>query len=286
MTDGKLKFKQTNLAVLVIFFLFLAYFLIKNISSSVFLKNKDRINVVFYSQNTSFFSFSKQDVNYFINFPSSTEVLVPGGYGKYKVGSLGKLVSLENNQDIFRKTFSSATSSFVDLYFYPNKTEIYYQNVEQATFPSFSEILFAKSNSTLIDRLFLLKKLINKNRADYKVINLNRALYEREQFNNDFQGSFYKKTYREIDDTVQIIYTKSYTTASLIGELIDGEGSRVVDLSQSDEKTINCQIIAKKPDVVSRELGKYFGCPVKTGETTVSDIILKLGNLEKDWAVK
>ncbi|MBI5127012.1 hypothetical protein HZA76_00975 [Candidatus Roizmanbacteria bacterium] len=271
---------------LVILGIFIIYFLIKNISGSVFLKNKDRINIVFYSENSSFFSLSKHDVNYLINFPSSIEVLVPGGYGKYKVGAIGKLISLENKYDLFNKVFSGATSSFVDLYFYPGKTEIYYENLNNSSLPKIDEILLSKSNANFVDRLFLLSKLVDRNQSNYKIISLDKALFDQDQFNKDFQGSFYKKSYRKIGSNVQIIYTKSYSTAYFISQIINGEGIRVVDLSQSNENAHGCQIITKKIDLVGQALKDFFGCSIKVGETPVSDIILKLGSLEKDWAVK
>ncbi len=270
----------------VILGIILIYFLIKNISGSVFLKNKDRINVVFYSQNTGFFSLSKHDVNYLINFPAAVEVLVPGGYGKYKVGAVGKLISLENKPDLFKKVFSGATSSFVDLYFHPGKTEIYYENFDRSGLPKIGEILLSKSNANLLDRLFLLSKLVDRNQSNYKIISLDKDLFDQDQFNKDFQGSFYKKSYRNIGSNVQIIYTKSYSTAYFLSQIINGEGVRVVDLSQAEENIRGCQIITKKIDLVGQALSDFFGCQIKLEETTVSDIILKLGSLEKDWAVK
>jgi len=267
-----------------IFFIF--YFLYLNFKTSVFLKEKDRINVVFYSQNSKLFSFSKKEVNYLIKFPAEIEILVPGGYGKYRVGALGKLVALERNPDLLKKTFSGATSTLVDLYFFPRKTEIYYNVFNDSNFPAIGEILLGKSNANTIDRLFLLFKFFNKNPVDYKIISLDKALFDQEQFHKDFQGNFYKKTYREIGENVQIIYTRSYSTALLFSQMIDGEGIRVVDLSQEKEVDKNCQVITKKLSLISQNIARYFNCKIRIGETTVSDIILKLGNLEKEWAVK
>ena len=68
--------------------------------------------------------------------------------------------------------------------------------------------------------------------------------------------------------------------------MIDGEGIRVVDLSQEKEVDKNCQVITKKLSLISQNIARYFNCKIRIGETTVSDIILKLGNLEKEWAVK
>lgn len=286
MINKKIKRKKFTIYLVVLLFLF--YFLIflyKNLSSSVFIKGKDRVNVVFYSKNTSFFSLSTKDVSYFIQFPPEIRVLVPGGYGNYKLGSLGKLVSLEKNPDLFRKTFSATTSTFVDLYFFPRKVEIYYQADERSYFPKISEILFLKSNSNLIDRLILISKLFNRNQSNYKIISISSDFFNREEFIKDFQGSFYKRFYRDKKATVQILYKKSYLTALLLSQMIDGEGIRVVDLSV-DEGSINgCQITTKQIDFISQTLADFFHCQIKKGETVISDIIIKLGSLENEWIV-
>lgn len=286
MINKKIKRKKNRLYFIFLFFLF--YFLVffyKNISSSVFIKRKDRVNIVFYSNNTSFFSLSKKDLSYFIQFPPETRVLVPGGYGNYKLGSLGKLVSLEKNPDLFRKTFSAATSTFVDLYFFPRKVEIYYQADKRSYFPKISEILFSKSNSNLIDRLILISKLFDKNQSNYKIISIQPDFFNREDFVKDFQGSFYKKLYRDKQATVQILYEKSYSTALLLSQMIDGEGIRVVDLSIEEENPNKCLIITKKIDFITQGLSNFFDCQIKLGETVISDIIIKLGSLENQWAV-
>ncbi|MCL4363898.1 hypothetical protein M1328_01520 [Patescibacteria group bacterium] len=284
MSNSKSKAKISNLVLPTVLLVFFFYFLIKSVFSSVFIKDLDRVNVLFYSKNTSYFSFSKNDVNYLVSFSPETEVLVPGGYGYYRIGSLGKLVELEKKPDLLKKVFSATTSSFVDLYFYPRSTEIYYGGSATDFFPSMTEILFAKSNANMIDRLFILVKLFDQNQSNYKIISLNDSSLSQQQFTADFQGSFYKKSYRNKQVNVQILYKQSYSTASLLSSMIDGEGIRVVDMSQSDENLPHCQIVTESPDFISKAMADFFGCSVKTGKTTISDIILKLGNLEKDWA--
>lgn len=286
MLKFKAKSQNSKLVVIIIIGFLFSYFLVKNIFSSVFLKRKDRVNVVFYSQNSAYFSLSDQDVNYFIKFPPDMEVLVPGGYGGYRLGGLGKLISLEKKPDLFRKTFSAATSTFVDLYFFPRKTEIYYKEGNRSYFPKTFEIFFSRSNAGFVDRFILAFKLFDRNQSNFKVISSLTKSFDREKFNEDFQGSFYKRSNRNKQVTVQILYKKSYSTSLLLSEMIDGEGIRVVDQSQSDEEISECQVIGKSADATGRSLAEFFGCQMKIGETTVSDIIIKLGNLEKDWAVK
>jgi len=271
---------------LILFGLIIFYLVFKSVNSSVFLKKKDRVNVIFYGQNSAYFSLSEGDVNYLVKFSPEMEMLVPGGYGKYKLGGLGKLVSLEKKPDLFRKTFSAATSTFVDLYFFPRKTEIYYQEGNQSYFPKTDDIFFSKSNANFVDRLILVFKLFDRNQSKFRVISNLPKSFDREEFYKDFQGNFYKRSFRSQQTTVQIFYEKSYSTSLLLSEIISGEGIRVVDISQSDEQIGKCQIITNKINLISKALSSYFGCQVNVGETIISDIIFKLGSLEKDWAVK
>ena len=64
MVYYKKKDNQSKIRYFFVFiFLLILWFFYKNFSTSVFIKNKDRINLVFYSQNTSFFSLGKNDID-------------------------------------------------------------------------------------------------------------------------------------------------------------------------------------------------------------------------------
>lgn len=283
------KNQNTKLTLFLLLLIFFIYFLAVNISSSVFLSGKDRINVVFYSDTPVFYSFGFQDITYLMPFSADQEIIIPGGYGSYRIGALGKLVSLEGNPGIFKKAFSAATSAFVDLYFYKKGSSIYYgQKTGLSLFPQIKELLTASGNGNFIDRLFLLWYL-NIDRKKFSPIDNLGHSFDREEFYKEHKGYFYKKTYRNIKDNVQILYTNSYKTATLIDEIIEGSGIRVVDISQEKNSTnLRCQIItsANKPESkTATDLAKFFGCDVKSGTTEVSDIILILGNLEKTWEV-
>ncbi|MDO8741527.1 MAG: hypothetical protein Q7J11_00080 [Candidatus Roizmanbacteria bacterium] len=289
-------FNGRNLLALLIICFFL-YYLIKSITGSVFLKGRDKINVVFYGENIRFYSLDQKNINYLLSFSNSVKVIVPGGYGEYKVGAVGKLASLEEKPEIIRKTFSAVTATLVDLYFYPKKTTIYYQDGSNNSneMPTIKEIFLTNSNTNLIDRLFLLYFFATGNREDYQTISLKpfelgdgNNTFDYNGFYKKFQGSFFQKTYRDYDINVQIIYTKSYKTALLLSQMIEGEGIRVVDLSNRDEFIKGCLLITSKKISTTKtyqRLADFFKCNLKIGETTVSDIILELGDLEKEWAI-
>jgi hypothetical protein len=289
--------KKTNRHIIFVFIiLFIGYFLYKNIVGSVFLKKRDRVNVVFFGSNTIYYSLGIQDISYFFTVFPDSEIEVPGGYGFYRIGALGKLVSLEKQKDIFKKTFSAASSSFVDLYFYPKESIIFYsENQPKKSLLSTIHIFTDNSNANLLDRVLLWLLLVRKPGNQFKEITKipyskegNRELFNREEFFKEFQGFFYKKTYRNINDTVQILYTKNYKTALLISNILEGEGIQVVDLSETGSSSKTCRVIYGKDtvnDTTPQDIQQFFGCSMEKSQTDVSDIILVLGNLEKDWEV-
>src|SRR3989338_10655011 len=147
---SKVKSSSKNSKVFILIFLFIGlYFIYKNVTSSVFLKGRDKINVVFYGENIRFYSLDRKNINYLLSFPNSVKVIVPGGYDEYKAGAVGKLVSLEKKPEIIRKTFSAVTATLVDLYFYPKKTIIYHQDIlnNSNEIPTVREIFLTNSNA-------------------------------------------------------------------------------------------------------------------------------------------
>ncbi len=301
MTDKKLKTKKKNIfefyIVILLFTFCLLTLIYREAASSVFLKGRDKINVVLYGGNIRFYSLDRKNISYILSFSSPVKVIVPGGYGEYKVGSVGKLASLEKRPEIIKKTFSAVTATLVDFYFYPKKADIYYQDNpnDLNEMPTISEIFLTNSNATFIDRLFLFYFFATSSRENYQKISLKpfesgygNSIFDYNGFYKKYQGSFSQKTYRNYDINVQIVYTKSYKTALLLSQMIEGEGIRVVDLSNKDEFIKGCLLITSKEIIMTKtyqRLADFFKCNLKIGETTVSDIILLLGDLEKEWAI-
>jgi hypothetical protein len=120
------------------------------------------------------------------------------------------------------------------------------------------------------------------------VIEVNEKDFDRKQFFKNYQGLFYKKTYRQENLTVQIFYTKKYNVADLISQILEGEGIRVVDISnkESDLKK-GCRVYysSKNKSQTVLDIGRFFDCFLEKKETPISDIIIILGSLEKNWEV-
>lgn len=285
-----LKHKNLGFNLIWIFVLLVGYWGYKNVTSSVFLKNKDKINVVFFDNTTRYYSIDPKGLDYFLSFPADAQMLVPGGYGHYRAGALNKLAMLEKKPDLIRKTFSWATSSMVDLYFYPPEGTIFYKQSEDTDFsPTFYEIFLNPGNANLVDRFFVMGLLVGKSKNSYKGIKVGND-FNQEEFTKDNMGIFYKRSYRNSQINVQIEYSKSYRTGLLISNILDGEGIRVVDLTSKGEVSDKpCEIITSKDNLgteVAQGIKSFFGCRTIIGEATVSDIILKLGRVERDWAIE
>lgn len=272
-------------------FLLLIYFFVKNFFHSLFFKQKERINLVFYGERTFYYSLDKKgEINYYLFFPPDLKMMVPGGYGQYRLGGLGKLVSLEKKPDLFKKTFSLATSSFVDYYFYPKKVVIYYGFEDKNKFllPPLIDLFTFQSNANFFDRLYLFYYFLTKSQKNYLSLPLiynNKKIFNEKEFFEKIQGYLYKKSLRQEDLNLQIIFHQSYKTALSISSIIEGEGIKVNDLTQKEKESKGCLILEnrKKHSLTSETLRDFFRCQILNQETTPYDIILILNKEEDNW---
>jgi hypothetical protein len=295
-----IRFNQQFLIRLVLgFLLFYLLFLFgKSLKNSLFFSQKDRINVVFYGKESAFLSFGLTDkVHYLAYFSNNILAYVPGGYGRYKIGSLGKLTTLEKKPSIMQKTFSSIISSYVDFYFFPQKSEIYSDidsNKKKSYVPklSLSGLLGInyKTNANFFDRLFLFILLINKRRGDFSLLNTEFHVDEKnkfyeEDFFTEYQGYFYQESLRSERKNLQIYYY-NYNSMQILSRIIEGEGIRIVDLTPFQPVEKNCRITEKSENISQSAnfLAKIFNCKIEKGDTGVGDIRIILGEaLEKEW---
>ncbi len=250
---------------------------------SLFFSGKERINVLVYGPKTTYYSMGiTQDLNYAVVFSPDTQVQVPGGYQSYRIGAVGKLVDLEKKPVLFQKTFSVATASFVDFYFYTAHGAIYYgeQGAQVASPPSLRELLFLSSNAGFFDRLYSALHLVGKRPQDFTTL----ADYNSKQS----QGLFYQKAYRNEQKNIQIQYHKSYTTAARLGDIIEGNGIRVADVTAGGMSSASCVVRENSTQVSksARDLADFFHCSLIRADTGVYDILFVLGNLERDWEVQ
>lgn len=268
----------------------------KLVSGSLFSYAPDRVQFVVYGQSTRLYSISKKnDVNYFIAYAPDVKIVIPNGYGTYRIGSLSKLTQYEKKPELIAKAFSVATSSFVPYYFYPATSEIYRGETVSPEYrrPSFQEIFFSRSNARLLDRIYLYWKMIAAPSSSFQPLEIELltskmqgdTVLSPEVFGEEYKGFFYNKTYRSERYRVQIKYSKSYDTAATIGKILEGNGIRVVDITKSDSNRKQCEIAVEDTHQAQtvRDLSRFFNCVVRQGSPERSDIVLELSSLEQSW---
>jgi len=284
-------------SLLVGFLLFYSFYKgAVSISGSLFFSHPARMNIVFYGPATRYYSIDARDKqNYSIQFDPEVKVDVPGGYGQYRIGSLGKLVSLEKDPEIIKKAFSATTTTFVHYYFYQNGEGIYYDNTqEEDVKPALKDLFFYSSNASFLDRIYLAFLLSNINENYNKIRyrketeeGLNDVLFQEKSFIQDSIGLLYNNDYREEQQTVQVLYRQNYSTAESVSSLLEGNGIRVSDINKNT--SINdCKVVIGEGDELSRtakDIARFFSCPIVIGKTDIYDILFVLGEKEGEWEV-
>lgn len=299
----RLNLRKINqkLIIKIILGLILFYFLFllgRSFKNSLFFGKKDRINLVFFGPQSTFLSLGLIDnVHYLVKFKNEWLVSVPGGFGRYKIGSLGKLAFLEKKPAIIQKTFSSVTSSYIDFYFLPKKPEVYFNSNWQSEFFKIPKLGFWEliardyfTNASFFDRLYLFFLLIQKKKTDFSFLDsefnfVRKNQFSEEDFFKKYQGYFYQKFLRQEKKNLQIYYN-NYNIAKLLIRIIEGEGIRVVDLTPLLTEESECQIFenSEKRSQTANFLAKIFKCKIKKGESGLGDIKMILGKrLEKEW---
>jgi hypothetical protein len=219
-------------------------------------------------------------VNYKLEFDNNLSVIVPGGYGTYKVSAIHKLATLEKKPQLTQHVFSSLTSTYVNYYFYSD---------QEKDKLSLSDIFMAHdTNAGFLDRTALFFMLFNKRASDFVFLSTDLkgddAHYE-DIFYKKYSGYFYKKPLRDERLSAKIIYSTA-SSGHILSRIIEGEGIHIVDLSYSDFIHNDCIVTKNTETVLETEkfLHSKFGCIIKKGDTDGQDIIIDLGqNLEKIW---
>lgn len=282
--------------IFVFIVVYLLYKVVNSFSQSLFITARDRINIIIYSAESTFYSLDKKDTRHYVmHFAPDLKMQVPGGYGNYRVGSLGKLVYLEKKPDLFSKTFSIATTGFVNYYFYPGTEEVFYGNEAPNTKKKakISELLFSKSNASIFDRLYLILFFLRKNSEDFHTIEYservnaiqNDVYFQDDSFVKESIGLLYQKLYRDEQKSIQILYNQNYNVAARIGNLLEGNGIRVNDLSLDINRAKTCKVVESQPDhsKTAEDVANFFNCSLQKGSTDVYDIVFALGEIEGTW---
>ena len=299
MTKFKVNLNNIPRLFLLFLLIYILFHTFRVFSHSLFFKRPDRLNMIFYGERPVFLSFGFSDnVNYIGFFNNDHQLYLPGGAGRYRIGALGRFVDIEKKPIIYQKTFSSSLSLYVNYYFFSKVNKIYRDVGDEDFFlPKLGPLdLFhlsdRRSNAEFLDRLYLFFFLLNKNRQDFSYISMRSVdkqktdtIFLENIFGKKYKGYFYQRSLREEGKTIQILY-KSYRSALIMTRILEGEGIRVVDLTENDDPMAGCQVIdgGERPSKSALFLQQIFHCRLITASTSSSDIIIKVDDkLSKDW---
>lgn len=281
-------FKNILIKICLVFLaVYCLFLLVKDLKKSFFFTNKNRLNLVIFQEKTIYYSFDLKDKSsYAVTFYPDLKVKVPGGYGEYRLGGLLKLAELEKNPALIQNTFSGLTNTLIDFYYYPDQTAIYFgkdnRRTTQAMSLSLLEIMKSKSNASFIDRIFTYYLFLNQK-------NQQRLTYDSKKFTDNYQGYFYNTNFRNEKANLQLIFSRSYSTAVKLSKILEGEGIRVADISQNQNDKNNnqqqCAILQSgKKTLTAVYLADYFHCQlIDYKQTGVYDLVFYLNNLEAKW---
>lgn len=292
--------KNLYIFVFLCIFVYLGSLVVRDFKDSLFLHPRERINIVLYDEHPTIYSLGVKDVgDYAVLFYPDLRIRVPGGYGRYRVGALGKLVYLENKPDIFRKSFTADISTFIDFYFYTKSEEVYYGEEQRdinSLRPNIFSLLWQSSNASFFDKIYLAYLMNTKQNRDFEVISYlsykevqGDKVFAPREFIRQFQGVFYQTIFREENKNVQIQYVDNFSQASSISSILVGTGIRVSDISraESSSKDEQCMVIENTESfsVTTNRIADFFGCKKITGETNIYDILFILGDGEERWKI-
>ena len=291
----KRSFPYKKITTIVMLLVFGGYFICRQLAGSLFFRSPDRLNLVVYGQYPVYYSLGLRDnVNYYFRFNPDMKVIVPGGYGSYRTGAVGKLVFLEKKPGLLRKTFSLATRSFVRQYFHNGNDKIYYAEGEpDIIFPGPRIFLTADSNAGWADRLFYVAYFWGKTPQNFVTLTgqseevKGENIFLNDQFGQKYGGYFYDNRYRAEKLNVQVIYGNSYATALALSRMMEGSGIRVGDISRRPTSKGSCRVLESgiSQSVTAAGLVNFFGCRYNKANTGIADIILELNDTEGEWAV-
>lgn len=287
---------------LILFVIYIIFILLRSFKKSVIITGKDRLDLVYYGEQTTLLSLGLTDrVNYISFFDNDLMVVVPGGFGRYKVGSLGKLAGLEKKPIIIKRALTGAMSNYIDYYLIPKKAPIFFHetSADDADFyiPKMNliDVLVPTrfdTDANFIDRFYLFFKMGSLRKSDFIRIDTDvlsdeeNKIFSENDFSKRYTGYFYQKRLRLEGKNIQILY-QNYNTALLLTRIIEGEGISVVDLSETTKTGEKC-IITENQDKGHSQTAGYlaniFDCLTVKGETGGYDIVMNLGQtLENEW---
>ncbi len=274
---------------------------IRSFRASALMQKRDRINVVLYGASPVLVSVGVTDgVHYVIPFSHEDSVTVSGGYGRYRVGALGKLAHLEKDPELISRTFASMISAYVDYSIAPKDTKIYSDVKDvQPEFDAYTVMKHVFSSTytfdgNIFDKIYLVYTLAHYREQDFAVLKgtfkedaQGEIIFSEKRFLKKYRGFFYHQSLRDEAEEVKLVY-RSYSSAVTLSRIIEGQGVRVVDLSEDEsiKSPESCVItsVQEAPSKTVHYLAHIFGCSTQVGKVEGADIQISLGSrLSEKW---
>jgi hypothetical protein len=282
--------------------LYLAYKIAVAYSQSLFMRHGERVNIILYGQDATYYSLdTASGRHYVIYFFPDLKVQVPGGFGNYRIGSLGKLAHLEGEHAVIKRTLSVATASFVHTAFYPDGENVYYgtEVSKTAKRPYLPHFFSYRSEVEIFDRLYIILLLLGVEDTDFDLVDYREMkgrvhkadiFFQSDSFAKNSRGLLYETKYRNERKNVQIRYASEYQAAAVTSAILEGSGIRVSDiLRMNNDKSRQACIVIEEDELFSetaRDIASYFQCDLKTGKTDIYDTVFLLGKeTEEDWYI-
>lgn len=259
----------------------------------------DRLNIVIYDEVPVLLSLGLSDkVNYVVTFSHEDNVYAPGGYGRYRVGALGKLAHLEDDAGLVSRAFSSMISAHVDHSLTPRSSRVY-EDMQGAradfTALTVARHIFSQEylfDGGIMDKVYVIFKLASHRSSDF--IQLKGTfkedpdgdiIFSEKRFQKKYRGFFYHKTLRDEAQNVQIEYS-TYSAGTVLSRIIEGQGIRVVDLRSTDKPIQKCEVLyqgVEKP-LTADYLAERFSCRVNSGKVEGADILIRMSeDMDNQW---
>lgn len=289
-------------AVVGLIGVYLLIVMFRSVKASAVLDKQDRINIVFYGEEAVLLSLGlSDDVHYIVSFSHGDKVTVPGGYGRYLVGSLAKLAELEKDPDLMSRTFGSMASAYVNYYVMPKDSDVFEKpDTDTPAFDAreFVGRLFSRgyeTNASFVDKIYLATQLANLREQDFVVLRSisqqneeGELEFSERRFLKKYKGFFFQQSLRQEGLEVQFLYDL-YPSAVALSRIIEGQGIRVVDLSEKNEdQNVRQRCIVKEAATQQSKTAFYIqkrlGCVYTKGDVEGADIQITMGDeLSQEW---
>ncbi len=271
----------------VLLLLIVTTWLARVFGDSFFLKPYQRINIGMWGKRSIILSYNLHSPDHtLIFFTNNYEIEIPGGLRGYTVGSIGRLVSLEKKQVIYKKALSSAGQVLIHKTLHDATDTVYFDDFgdisdDRSVGSIITSYIFGGGELNIFERLFLFFHMsdITSNRTSRIILSSGKQ-----------EAKLYEKIFRNERKLVQIKYKSSVTTAYEISSILENIGIRVADVVEASgnavEKGAKCAVVesAGKQSETAKFLASYFECKMMSGDTGLYNIHLTFGDaFENEW---